>query len=147
MQTVAEARRKVDDARSDSELQGALTELAAALYEVDADESVRVAERSIAVAEGLGDSLAAAWARHNRGWALNSLGRLEEALADQISALSQFEIQRDFRGVANTLLAIGDIHGEQARLPRQCQSRAANAVDGGDGLCHRACRSLGELRR
>lgn len=112
MQTVAEARRNVVDARSDSELQRALTELAAALFEVDADESVRVAERSIAVAEKLGDSLAVAWARHNRGWALNSLGRLEEALADQIAALSQFEIKRDFRGVANTLLAIGDIHGE-----------------------------------
>jgi signal transduction histidine kinase len=112
MQTVAEARAIVDGARTESELQAALTELASALYEADAEESVRVAEESIALAEKLGDALAAAWARHNRGWALNSLGRLEDALADQLSALGTFELHLNERGIAHTLLAIGDIHGE-----------------------------------
>lgn len=52
MQTVAEARERVDRARSDSELQAALTDLASALYEADAEESVRVADQSIALGEG-----------------------------------------------------------------------------------------------
>lgn len=34
------------------------------------------------------------------------------ALADQLAALGEFELRAEDRGIANTLLAIGDIHGE-----------------------------------
>ena len=112
MQTVAQARGKVEAARSDSELQPALTELASALFEADAEEAVVVAGRSVALAQKLGDQLALAWALNNRGWALSSLGRLDEALTNQLAALDLFEARRDERGIAHSLLAIGDIHGE-----------------------------------
>ena len=112
MQPVAKARARVEEARSPSELQAALTELASALYEADAEESLETASRSLALAAELGDPLACAWALHNRGWALNSLGRLDEALADQLAALDEFESKRDDRGTAHALIAIGDIHGE-----------------------------------
>jgi signal transduction histidine kinase len=73
---------------------------------------VGVANESIRLAESTGDALGRAWALHNRGWAFSSLGRLDEALDDQLSARAQFELGNDMKGVANALMAIGDLYGD-----------------------------------
>ena len=79
-------RTRVDDAENDRERVEALNELCSALYEFDSNEAVSVANESILLAEASGDALGRAWALHNRGWAYSSLGRLDEALDDQLSA-------------------------------------------------------------
>ncbi|HSO49791.1 MAG TPA: histidine kinase dimerization/phospho-acceptor domain-containing protein, partial [Acidimicrobiia bacterium] len=105
-------RERLDAAGNEIDRLGALNELSAALYEYDSAEAVAVAEEAVSLADSLGNGLARAWALHHRGWALSSLGRLDEALDDQLSARAQFEIEGDMLGVANTLMAIGDLYGD-----------------------------------
>lgn len=105
-------RGRVDAAENDSDRLAALNELCAALYEYDSGEAVSVAEEAIRLADATGDRLARAWALHNRGWALSSMGRLDDALNDQLSARAHFEIEGDMQGVANSLMAIGDLYGD-----------------------------------
>ena len=105
-------RERLDVAPDDAGRLAALNELCAALYEYDSAEAVSVAEEAIALADRLGNGSARAWALHNRGWALSSLGRLDEALDDQLSARARFELEGDMLGVANTLMAIGDLYGD-----------------------------------
>ena len=50
-------------------------------------------------------------ARHNRAWALSELGRLDEALTEQMAVLAEFEEGGHDRGIGHTLMAIGDLHG------------------------------------
>ncbi len=112
MDNLATKRARVDDALTDHDRVEALNELCSALYEFDSNEAVAVAEQSIQLAEATGDALGRAWALHNRGWAYSSLGRLDEALDDQLSARAQFELANDMKGVANSLMAIGDLYGD-----------------------------------
>jgi tetratricopeptide (TPR) repeat protein len=112
MDTLSAKRERVDAARTDSERLAALNDLTAALYEYDSAEAVSVADKAIALADQIGDGTGRAWARHNRGWALSSMGRLDEALDDHLSARAQFEIDGDMTGVANCLMAIGDLYGD-----------------------------------
>ena len=112
MDTLATKRTRVDDALTDRDRVEALNELCAALYEFDSNEAASVANESIRLAESIGDALGRAWALHNRGWAFSSLGRLDEALDDQLSARAQFELANDMKGVANALMAIGDLYGD-----------------------------------
>jgi signal transduction histidine kinase len=112
MDTLATKRRRVADARNDRDRVDALNDLCAALYEFDSNEAVSVANESIQLAESTGNALGRAWALHNRGWAYSSLGRLDEALDDQLSARAQFELGNDMKGVANALMAIGDLYGD-----------------------------------
>ena len=112
MDTLATKRTRVDDALTDRDRVEALNELCAALYEFDSNEAVAVANESVRLAESIGDALGRAWALHNRGWAFSSLGRLDEALDDQLSARAQFELANDMKGVANALMAIGDLYGD-----------------------------------
>lgn len=112
MDTLAETRGLVDSAASAADRQAALIALASALYEYDAGEAVAVAEEAMVLADSRGDTHGRAWALHHRGWAVAALGRLDEALADQLAVLDEFERQRDRRGIAHALMAIGDIHGE-----------------------------------
>jgi signal transduction histidine kinase len=112
MDTLSAIRGRVGSARDDKERLAALNELSAALYEYDSAEAVSVADDAIVLADRIGDGAGRAWARHNRGWALSSLGRLDEALDDHLSARAQFEIDGDMTGVANTLMAIGDLYGD-----------------------------------
>ncbi len=112
MDTLSVKRGRVQHAATDAEQLEALNELCAALYEYDSNEAVAVAAEAIALADSTGNGLARAWALHNRGWALSSLGRLDEALDDQLSARAQFELEGDMLGVANALMAIGDLYGD-----------------------------------
>lgn len=112
MDTLATKRRRVDVALSDAERLAALNELCAALYEYDSNEAVEVADEALRLARETGNSLGQAWAMHNRGWAYSSLGRLDEALDDQLSARAHFELEGDMKGVANALMAIGDLYGD-----------------------------------
>jgi signal transduction histidine kinase len=112
MDTLAMKRTRVDAAQNDRDRVEALNELCSALYEFDSNEAVFVANESIRLAEASGDALGRAWALHNRGWAYSSLGRLDEALDDQLSARAQFELGNDMKGVANALMAIGDLYGD-----------------------------------
>jgi signal transduction histidine kinase len=105
-------RERLDDAKDDVERLAALNDLCAALYEFDSSEAVAVADEAIALAELIGDDRARAWALHNRGWALSSLGRLDEAIDDQLSARAYFELEDDMLGVANALMAMGDLYGD-----------------------------------
>ncbi len=105
-------RKRVEEATDQSERLAALNELSSALYEFDSAEAVSVADEAIALADSLGDGLARAWALHHRGWALSSMGRLDEALDSQLSARAQFELEGHMSGVANSLMAIGDLYGD-----------------------------------
>jgi signal transduction histidine kinase len=105
-------RRRVQEAQHDTERLAALNELSAALYEYDSAEAVTVADAAIALADVVGDGAARAWALHHKGWALNSMGRLDDALDSQLSARAQFELEGDMSGVANALMAIGDLYGD-----------------------------------
>ena len=105
-------RRRVQEAQLDTERLAALNELSAALYEYDSAESVSVADATIALADTVGDGTARAWAFHHKGWALSSMGRLDDALDAQLSARAQFELEGDMGGVANSLMAIGDLYGD-----------------------------------
>lgn len=112
MDTLATRRERVDAAASDRDRLQALTDLSAALYEFDSNEAVSVANEAMTIAVVLGDNGAKAWALHNRGWAYSSLGLFDEALEDQLSARAQFELAGDMTGVANALMAIGDLYGD-----------------------------------
>jgi signal transduction histidine kinase len=112
MDTLSMKRGRLDAAETEIDRLAALNDLSAALYEYDSSEAVAVAEEAVALADSVGDGLARAWALHHRGWALSSLGRLDEALDDQLSARAQFEIEGDMLGVANTLMAVGDLYGD-----------------------------------
>ncbi|HLF59696.1 MAG TPA: tetratricopeptide repeat-containing sensor histidine kinase [Acidimicrobiia bacterium] len=112
MDSLADKRGQVDAARNDRERLAALIVLSAALYEFDSNEAVEVANEALVLAQANGDALNRAWALHNRGWAFSSLGRLDEALDDQLSARAQFELEGDMSGVANALMAIGDLYGD-----------------------------------
>ena len=112
MDTLATKRGRVDAAQNDRERLLALNELCAALYEYDSNEAVEVANEALRLARAIGDALGQAWAMHNRGWAYSSLGRLDEALDDQLSARAHFELEGDMQGVANALMAIGDLYGD-----------------------------------
>ena len=112
MDTLATKRGRVDAAQNDRERLAALNELCAALYEYDSNEAVHVANEALTLARATGDALGQAWALHNRGWAFSSLGRLDEALDDQLSARAHFELEDNMQGVANALMAIGDLYGD-----------------------------------
>ncbi|HEX9856282.1 MAG TPA: tetratricopeptide repeat-containing sensor histidine kinase [Acidimicrobiia bacterium] len=112
MDTLATARAAVDAASDEAGRQRALTALAASLFEYDSLEAVAVAEEAIELARRLGDSDGMAWARHNRAWALGSLGRLSESLVEQLAVLEHFEATGDPVGTANALMAIGDIYSD-----------------------------------
>ena len=105
-------RKRVQEAHHDTERLTALNELSAALYEYDSAEAVTVADSAIALADTIRDGAARAWALHHKGWALSSMGRLDEALDSQLSARAQFELEGDMSGVANALMAIGDLYGD-----------------------------------
>ena len=105
-------RRRVQEAQHDTERLAALNALSAALYEYDSVEAVTMADTAIALADALGDGAARAWAFHHKGWALSSMGRLDDALDSQLSARAQFELEGDMSGVANALMAIGDLYGD-----------------------------------
>jgi signal transduction histidine kinase len=105
-------RRRVLEAQHDTERLAALNELSAALYEYDSAEAVTVADSAIALADSVGDGAARAWALHHKGWALSSMGRLDDALDSQLSARAQFELEGNMSGVANALMAIGDLYGD-----------------------------------
>lgn len=111
MDTVAATRERVLAAASDQERLEALIQLASSLFEYDATEAVQVADEAIALGRALSDRLAVAWARHNRAWALSELGRLDEALTEQMAVLAEFEECGNDRGIGHTLMAIGDLHG------------------------------------
>ncbi|MGH8948024.1 MAG: histidine kinase dimerization/phospho-acceptor domain-containing protein, partial [Acidimicrobiia bacterium] len=74
--------------------------------------AVAVADRAIALADSLGHGASRAWALHHKGWALSSMGRLDDALDAQLSARAQFELEGNMSGVANALMAIGDLYGD-----------------------------------
>jgi signal transduction histidine kinase len=112
MDTLATKRGRADAAQNDRERLVALNELCAALYEYDSNEAVAVANQALQLARATGDALGRAWALHNRGWAYSSLGRLDEALDDQLSARAHFELEGNMQGVANALMAIGDLYGD-----------------------------------
>ena len=112
MDALSIKRTRVDEAADDAERVAALNELSSALYEYDCTEAVHVADEAIALATALGDGKARGWALHHRGWALSSMGRLDEALDSQLSARAQFELEGDLGGVANALMAIGDLYGD-----------------------------------
>ncbi|MDP9495678.1 MAG: ATP-binding protein, partial [Actinomycetota bacterium] len=112
MDTLATKRGRVDAARDDRVRLAALNELCAALYEYDSNEAVKVADEALMLAKAIGDGLGQAWALHNRGWAYSSLGRLDEALDDQLSARAHFELEGNMQGVGNALMAIGDLYGD-----------------------------------
>jgi signal transduction histidine kinase len=112
MDAISVKRGRVESAASPGARLDALNELCSALYEYDSNEAVKVAEEAIALADATGNGPARAWAFHNRGWALSSLGRLDEALDDQLCARAQFELEGDMLGVANSLMAIGDLYGD-----------------------------------
>lgn len=112
MDTLAATRQRVDEAASDTDRLAALADLASALFEYDAAEAVSVADQAMELAERLGDHTARTWARHNRAWAMGALGRLDEALGEQLAVLETFENHGDTRGIAHALLAIGDIHND-----------------------------------
>jgi signal transduction histidine kinase len=112
MDTLATKRGRVNAALNDRERLAALNELCAALYEYDSNEAVDVANEALRLARATGDALGQAWAMHNRGWAYSSLGRLDEALDDQLSARAHFELEGNMQGVANALMAIGDLYGD-----------------------------------
>ncbi len=112
MDTLSVKRGRVESASSEDEYLDALNELSAALYEYDSNEAIAVADKAIALAVATGKRLARAWAFHSRGWALSSLGRLDEALDDQLCARAQFELEGDMLGVANSLMAVGDLYGD-----------------------------------
>jgi signal transduction histidine kinase len=112
MDTLSAKRERVDAARTDAERVAALNELSASLYEFDSAEAVSVANEAMAIADTIGDRIGRAWALHNRGWALSSMGSLDEALDDHLSARAQFDLEGDMLGVANTLMAIGDLYGD-----------------------------------
>lgn len=112
MDSVAAIRRRVELARTDGERAQALTDLASALYEYDAGEAVTVAKEAIELCDRLGDAHGLAWARHHLAWSLNSLGRLDEAMTEQLGVLAQFEALRDQKGIGHALMALGDLHGE-----------------------------------
>lgn len=105
-------RMRVEQATSDADRLAAMNELCSALYEFDSAEAVSVADEVIALAGSTGDGVARAWALHHKGWALSSMGRLDEALDSQLSARAQFELEGDMSGVANALMAIGDLYGD-----------------------------------
>ena len=111
MDTVAATRERVLAAASDQERLEALIQLASSLFEYDASEAVQVADEAIVLGRALSDWLAVAWARHNRAWALSELGRLDEALTEQMAVLAEFEEYGHDRGIGHTLMAIGDLHG------------------------------------
>ena len=112
MDSLSIKRRRVQEAQNDKERLAALNELSAALYEYDSAEAVAVAETAIALADAVGDGAARAWALHHKGWALSSMGRLDDALDSQLSARAQFELEGSMSGVANALMAIGDLYGD-----------------------------------
>ena len=84
MDALSIKRTRVDEAADDAERVAALNELSSALYEYDCTEAVHVADEAIALATALGDGKARGWALHHRGWALSSMGRLDEALDSQL---------------------------------------------------------------
>jgi signal transduction histidine kinase len=112
MDSLAATRERVDSALSDSDRLVALVDLASALYEYDAAEAVLVSDQAIALADRLGDGSARAWARHHRAWAIAALGRLDDGLEEHLAVLQEFELRDDHRGVAHSLMAIGDIHSD-----------------------------------
>ena len=112
MDTLSMKRDRLESAESDIDRLHAMNELCAALYQYDSSEAVTVADQAVALAESVKDGLARAWALHHRGWALSSMGQLDRALDDQLSARAQFELEGDMVGVANTLMAIGDLYGD-----------------------------------
>jgi signal transduction histidine kinase len=112
MNNLEATRRRVVEARSDTDRQAALVSLSSALYEYDAAEAVTVAEEAIELAIFLNDAVGAAWARHNRAWAFAASGRMEDALAEQLEVLAVFEELQDERGIAHTLMSVGDIHSD-----------------------------------
>ena len=112
MDTLATKRGRVAAAQNQGERLAALNDLAAALYDYDSNEAVEVANEALLLAQATDDALGRAWAMHNRGWALSSLGRLDEALDDQLSARAHFELEGNMQGVANALMAIGDLYGD-----------------------------------
>jgi len=112
MDSLAATRERVDDAASDTDRLAALLNLASALYEYDAAEAVLVGDRAIELADRLGDVSSRAWARHHRAWSVAALGRLDEALKEHMAVLLEFELRNDPRGVAHSLMAIGDIHSD-----------------------------------
>jgi len=112
MDSLSIKRRRVQEAQNDKARLAALNELSAALYEYDSAEAVAVAEAAIDLADAVGDAAARAWALHHKGWALSSMGRLDDALDSQLSARAQFELEGSMSGVANALMAIGDLYGD-----------------------------------
>ncbi len=112
MDALSIKRTRVDEATDDAERVAALNALSSALYEFDCTEAVEVADEAIALATALGDGTARGWALHHRGWALSSMGRLDEALDSQLSARAQFELEGELGGIANALMAIGDLYGD-----------------------------------
>ncbi len=109
---MAATRERVLAAGSDQDRLEGLIQLASALYEYDATEAVKIADEAILLAESRSDRLSMAWARHHRAWALSSLGRLDEALTEQMEVLAEFEKHVEVRGIGHTLMAIGDLHGD-----------------------------------
>ena len=112
MESLAATRERVDNATSETDRLVALVNLGSALYEYDAAEAVLVSDQAIALAERLGDVSARAWARHHRAWAIAALGRLDDGLEEHLAVLQEFELRDDHRGVAHSLMAIGDIHSD-----------------------------------
>ncbi len=110
MDSLAATRARVDSAQSETDRLAALVDLASALYEYDAAEATLVSEQAMDLAERLGDASSRAWARHHRAWAVAALGRLDEGLEEHLAVLQDFELRNDDRGVAHSLMAIGDIH-------------------------------------
>ena len=85
-------RRRVQEAQHDRERLAALNELSAALYEYDSAEAVAVADSAIALADA-SETERHVPRPHHKGWALSSMGRLDDALDSQLSALRQFELE------------------------------------------------------
>ena len=112
MNSLAATREKVDLASSEKERLAALIDLASALFEYDAAEAAVVSDQAIALAGHLGDPSSAAWARHNRAWASAALGLLDEGLDEHLAVLQDFQLLEDQRGIAHSLMAIGDIHSD-----------------------------------
>ena len=112
MDSLAATRERVETAVSDTDRLVALVDLSSALYEYDAAEATLVSDQAIALAEQLGDTSARDWARHHRAWAMAALGHLDEGLQEHLAVLQEFELRDDQRGVAHSLMAIGDIHSD-----------------------------------
>lgn len=117
MDSLAATRQRVDEASSDTDRLAALVNLASALYEYDAAEATLISDQAIALADRLGDASSRAWARHHRAWAVAALGRLDEGLEEHVAVLQDFELRNDHRGVAHSLMAIGDIHSDAGDTP------------------------------